>query len=60
MAGPLSDAYGMNKVLTACAAVLFLAAASQLLIPGARRLTRTEAASPAETRQPPELAETTG
>jgi MFS family permease len=59
MAGPLSDAYGMNKVLIACAAVLFLSAVAQLLIPGGRRLTRAGGA-PAAVRQPPELAETTG
>lgn len=55
MAGPLSDAYGMNKVLTACAAVLLLSAVAQLLIPGGRRLTRAEAAP---VRRPPELAGT--
>ncbi|BCY06525.1 MFS transporter [Actinoplanes sp. L3-i22] len=40
LAGPLSARFGMNQVLTACAAVLFLSAASQLLIPSSRNLTR--------------------
>ncbi|MBM2615177.1 MFS transporter [Actinoplanes sp. LDG1-06] len=59
LAGPLADAYGTNKVLTVCAAVLFLSAAVQLLIPGARRLTRVQPAT-AEPTRPPELAGTTG
>jgi MFS family permease len=40
LAGPLSDAYGINRVLTVCAGVLGLSALSQFLIPGTRRLTR--------------------
>ncbi|MEU8241532.1 MFS transporter [Actinoplanes missouriensis] len=40
LAGPLSDRFGIDQVLTGCAAVLFVAGASQLLIPGARNLTR--------------------
>lgn len=60
MAGPLSDAYGIDKVLTACAAVLFLVAATQLLIPGSRRLTRAGAAPETGGARPPEVAETTG
>ncbi|GAA3455027.1 MFS transporter [Dactylosporangium matsuzakiense] len=40
LAGPLAAAYGTNRVLTVCAAVLFAAALSQLLIPSTRRLTR--------------------
>ncbi|MFI5915189.1 MFS transporter [Dactylosporangium sp. NPDC051541] len=40
LAGPLAQAYGTNRVLTVCAAVLFGAALSQLFIPGTRRLTR--------------------
>ncbi|WP_433829186.1 MFS transporter [Actinoplanes sp. CA-015351] len=40
LAGPMSERFGTDRVLTCCAAVLFLAAASQLLIPGARNLTR--------------------
>ncbi|WP_249997765.1 MFS transporter [Actinoplanes sp. M2I2] len=60
LAGPLEAAYGTSKVLTACAAVLFLAAASQLLIPGTRNLTRATPATPAQPTRPPELIETTG
>ncbi|BCJ45269.1 MFS transporter [Actinoplanes ianthinogenes] len=41
LAGPLSARFGVDGVLTACAFVLFASAASQLLIPGARNLTRT-------------------
>ncbi|MEU4564885.1 MFS transporter [Actinoplanes sp. NPDC023936] len=40
LAGPLSERFGIDQVLTWCAAVLFVAGASQLLIPGARNLTR--------------------
>jgi MFS family permease len=47
LAGPLSQAYGIDRVLTVCAAVLFAAALSQLFIPGTRRLTRA-APAPAE------------
>jgi MFS family permease len=60
LAGPLAAAYGTSKVLTACAAVLFLSAAAQLLVPGTRTLTRTPAADPAAPGRPPELVETTG
>jgi MFS family permease len=58
LAGPLSRAYGINRVLVACAAVLFLSALSQLAIPGVHKLTRTgsEPAAP----HPAELAETVG
>ncbi|GLY01801.1 MFS transporter [Actinoplanes sp. NBRC 101535] len=41
LAGPLTATFGNDRVLTGCAAVLGLAAASQLLIPGSRRMTRT-------------------
>jgi MFS family permease len=62
LAGPLAQAYGINRVLVACATVLFLAAASQLFIPGTRRLARltpaeAAAAAPAPS---PELTEVTG
>ena len=40
LAGPLSGAFGVNRVLTAGAAVLLLAGLSQFLIPGVRNLTR--------------------
>lgn len=40
LAGPLAAAYGTDRVLTACAAVLFLSGLSQFLIPGVRNLTR--------------------
>ncbi|BBH66853.1 MFS transporter [Actinoplanes sp. OR16] len=43
LAGPLSARFGTDRVLTCCAAVLFLATASQLLIPGTRNLTRATA-----------------
>lgn len=59
LAGPLSATYGTGRVLTACAGILFVAAASQLLIPGARHLTRRLPDSPEPARSP-ELAETTG
>ena len=59
LAGPLSDRYGIDPVLAACAAVLLAAAASQLLIPGTRKLTRVAAAPPAP-HHPPELVESTG
>ncbi|MET0416507.1 MAG: MFS transporter [Actinoplanes sp.] len=45
MAGPLAAAYGMDRVLTVCAMVLFVAGLSQFLIPGVRNLTRAEAAT---------------
>ena len=66
LAGPLSAAYGNAKVLTTCAAVLLLSAASQLLVPGARRLVRQdtparpEGAAGDATGRSPELVEATG
>lgn len=57
LAGPLSEAYGIDRVLTVCAAVLFLAGASQLLIPGVRNLTRADHSSPAPPAPLPEKAE---
>ncbi|MEV4352290.1 MFS transporter [Actinoplanes sp. NPDC049596] len=59
LAGPLSAKYGTSPILTACAAVLFLSAASQFLVPGTRRLTRL-GVSPAPAAKTPELTETTG
>jgi MFS family permease len=59
LAGPLSARYGTNPVLTVCAAILFVAGLSQLLIPGTRHLTRATN-TPATPTTPPELAETTG
>jgi MFS family permease len=47
LAGPLSEAFGVNRVLVVCALVLAAAAVSQLLIPAVRDLTRHE--SPAAT-----------
>jgi MFS family permease len=44
LAGPLSRAYGINRVLTVSAAILFLSALSQLAIPGVRKMTRTRTA----------------
>lgn len=58
LAGPLSRAYGINRVLVACAAVLGLAALSQLAVPGVRKMTRT-AGEPAPPH-PAEVAETIG
>jgi hypothetical protein len=58
LAGPLSQAYGINRVLVASAAVLFLAAVSQLAVPGVRKMTRTGTA-PAPPH-PAEVAETVG
>jgi len=57
LAGPLANRFGLNPVLTVCAAILLASAASQLLVPGARKLTRAAATPPAHT--PPELLETT-
>jgi MFS family permease len=42
LAGPLSAAFGNDRVLGCCAAVMFTATAAQFLIPGARNLTRPE------------------
>ncbi|MFI6075432.1 MFS transporter [Actinoplanes sp. NPDC051343] len=58
LAGPLSQAYGINRVLVACAAVLLLSALSQLAVPGVRKMTRT-ATEPAPPH-PAEVAETVG
>ncbi len=41
LAGPLSAAFGVNRVIAAAAATLLLAGLSQMLVPGVRRLTRT-------------------
>jgi MFS family permease len=58
LAGPLSGAYGINRVLVACAAVLLLSSVSQFAIPGVRKMTRTETApAPAH---PAEWAEAVG
>ena len=57
LAGPLSSRFGLNPVLTVCSAILLVAAASQLLIPGVRTLTRTAGTPPAHT--PPEVVEST-
>ncbi|MEU8818084.1 MFS transporter [Actinoplanes sp. NPDC048796] len=59
LAGPLEAKYGTSPILTACAAVLFLSAATQFLVPGTRRLTRPRT-EPAPAAPTPELAETTG
>ncbi|WP_328466968.1 MFS transporter [Actinoplanes sp. NBC_00393] len=42
LAGPMSERFGIDRVLTCCALVLFAAAASQLLVRGSRNLTRAE------------------
>jgi MFS family permease len=60
LAGPLSHHFGTSPVLTACAAVLFTAGLSQMLIPGVRNLTRAPESTPPSTPHPPELAEATG
>jgi MFS family permease len=41
LAGPAYDRFGADRVLVVCAFVLFVSAATQLLIPGSRNLTRT-------------------
>jgi predicted MFS family arabinose efflux permease len=56
LAGPLSGTFGVDRVIAAAAAVLLLAALSQMLIPGVRRLIRASpdpvpAPAPAE-REP--------
>ncbi|GAA2667157.1 MFS transporter [Actinoplanes palleronii] len=47
LAGPLEARFGLDTVLVACAVVLFVSSASQLLIPGSRNLTRSPAPTPA-------------
>ncbi|KUL24970.1 MFS transporter [Actinoplanes awajinensis] len=47
LAGPLEARFGLDAVLVACAVVLFVSSASQLLIPGSRNLTRTPTPAPA-------------
>ncbi|MGN6245358.1 MAG: MFS transporter [Motilibacteraceae bacterium] len=47
LAGPLSAQLGDGPLLLGCAAVLLLASASPLLVPGTRRLTRVEHGAPA-------------
>jgi MFS family permease len=42
LAGPLSDAYGINPVLVVCGFVLLGSGAAPLLVRGSRRLTRGE------------------
>ncbi|GAB1690362.1 MFS transporter [Krasilnikovia sp. M28-CT-15] len=51
LAGPLSEAYGMDRVLVVCSVVFALAAAAPLLVPASRRLTRAPAAA-----EPPVMA----
>ena len=55
LAGPLSGAFGVGRVVTAGAGVMFLAGASQLFVPGVRNLTRREN-SPAAPAPLPEVA----
>jgi MFS family permease len=52
LAGPLAAHFGVDRVLVACAFVLFASAASQLLIPGSRNLTRATAPTPAPAAVP--------
>ncbi|MEU4691125.1 MFS transporter [Actinoplanes sp. NPDC023714] len=59
LAGPLSAHFGTDRVMTCCAAVLFLATASQLLIPGTRRLTRAGADQPSAAEVPEDSAPAT-
>ena len=59
LAGPLSGAFAVNRVIAAAAAVLLLAGLSQMLIPGVRRLTRTSpepAAAPTAAQPEPAAA----
>ncbi|WP_232534154.1 MFS transporter [Plantactinospora sp. KBS50] len=44
LAGPLSDAYGVDPVLVVCAGVLLAALAVPMLVPGTWRITRPAAA----------------
>ena len=53
LAGPLSDRFGVDPVLTVCAAILLASAASQLMVPGARKLTRAAATPPGHTAPEP-------
>jgi MFS family permease len=46
LAGPLAGRYGIDPVLTVCAAVLLTAAVAMLAVPGSRRLTRTGEPAP--------------
>ncbi|MEV0898101.1 MFS transporter [Actinoplanes sp. NPDC049802] len=46
LAGPLAARFGIDRVLTMCAFVLFATSASMLLVPGARRLVRTGTLAP--------------
>jgi MFS family permease len=58
MAGPLAQSFGVNRVLTVCAGILFASALSQFLIPGVRNLTRAVPDSGPPTLEPlPETVE---
>ena len=57
LAGPLSGRFGLGPVVTAGAGVMFLAAASQMLIPGVRRLTRRNTHPVVPVAPTPEVAE---
>jgi MFS family permease len=52
LAGPLSVAFGINRVLVACAVVLFGSSLLPLLVRGSRDLTRRTGEVKVETRQP--------
>ncbi|GAA1627368.1 MFS transporter [Actinoplanes couchii] len=55
LAGPLSDRFGTDRVLTACACVLLAASVSMLLVPGCRRLIRTGQPAPDPVHSDPAL-----
>ncbi|SDT64408.1 MFS transporter [Actinoplanes derwentensis] len=46
LAGPLSDRFGIDRVLTVCGCVLLVASTAMLLVPASRRLTRTGQPAP--------------
>jgi MFS family permease len=52
LAGPLSDAMGLDQVLVGCAVVLFAASVAPLFAAGSRRLTRVIPALPTEADAP--------
>ncbi|GAB1645942.1 MFS transporter [Krasilnikovia sp. MM14-A1259] len=53
LAGPLSETFGMNRVLVVCALVFAVAAAAPLLVPASRRLTRAPATAEPPPAEPP-------
>ncbi|GGN91277.1 MFS transporter [Actinoplanes lobatus] len=56
LAGPLEGRFGVDRVLTVCAVVLFTASVSMLLAPGCRRLVRTGVPAPENDQAPKTVA----